>query len=243
MFRSAVVVVIALLTLSVVHGQGPDGKEPGDIDAKVVDAWTKAGAKPGWMAADNKGPTFSPERPKGMLAVPAFRPEGGSLPALKDLPLPQVPFGLDLSDLAVTDGDMKAVARFPKLHTLDLFNAKITDAGLKELAANQQLQQLFLDGTTVGDAGVKALGGLKQMRALNLYGTKVSDASMKEVGAMKELVMLDLGSTQVGDAGLKELAGLTRLESLLLDGTRVTNAGVEALRKALPKCKIDTDKK
>jgi hypothetical protein len=242
MFRTATVGAMLLVSAGVVSVQGAGDKEPGDIDVKVVEAWKKAGAQVGWMYPEAISPVFSPDRPKAVSAVGAFRPENEALPKLKDLPAPAVPFGLDLSSLPVTDADLKAVARFSKLRMLDLFDTKISDAGLKELAGLVELHHLYLDLTMVGDDGVKALAGLKQLRTLVLYNTKITDACLKEVGGLKELRVLDLSDTKITDAGLKELTGLTRLETLLLDGTRVTEPAVEALRKALPKCKIEAKK-
>ena len=50
-----------------------------------------------------------------------------------------------------------------------------------------------------------------------------------------------LGTNGIGDAGLKHLEGLTALEQLDLGGTKVTAAGIDALKKALPKCRITTE--
>jgi hypothetical protein len=48
-----------------------------------------------------------------------------------------------------------------------------------------------------------------------------------------------LRGTAVSDAGIEHLHGMTGLESINLSGTRATFKGVDALRNALPRCKID----
>jgi internalin A len=239
----AALVVLALLSFPVlsVHAQAGDNKETGGIEPKVVEAWKKAGAQFGWLAHEmgSSGPTFTPDRPKNPQAVPAFRIEAQTLPKVKDLPVPAVPFGLDFSSVMATDADLKNIAGFTKLHILDLFMTTITDEGVKELAKLDQLHALYLDSTKIGDVGIKAVAGMKALKVLSLFDTKITDVGMKELAGLKQLQLLDLGNTKITDKGLKELVNLKRLEKLALDGTQVMDAGVAELQKALPKCKID----
>ena len=53
---------------------------------------------------------------------------------------------------------------------------------------------------------------------------------------LKKVTGLSLDDTQITDAGLKELAKCKQLEKLHLGHTQITDT--DALRKALPKCKI-----
>jgi hypothetical protein len=216
------------------------GQDKGGVDPKVIAAWEKAGAEFGWMKAEKGGPPqFSPQRPAAGRAVPAFRIDPGKQVMLRDLPAPDVPFGLELNDLALTDADVKALGGFAKLDTLDLLGTKIGDAGLRQLTGLRQLQVLCLDEAKITDDGMKALAGLTMLRTLTLFQTKIGDDSMKVLGELRQLQHLDLGDTKITDRGLKELTMLRRLETLQLDGTKVTDAGVAELQKALPKCKID----
>ena len=71
--------------------------------------------------------------------------------------------------------------------------------------------------------------------------TNITDESMKVVGKLKHLRILGLNGTKITDKGLKELVGLKELEDLVLSSTQVTAAGVTDLKKALPKCRINSD--
>ena len=63
---------------------------------------------------------------------------------------------------------------------------------------------------------------------------------LKELAPLKGLAHLDLMGTKVTDAGLKEIAQLKALTYLNLTGDKVTDAAVAELKKALPKCMIET---
>jgi hypothetical protein len=81
------------------------------LPAAVVAAWTKAGARAGWMAT-------------GQYGAPAFRDailgdgKSGEVPAFEfrkwrgvnDLPPPQRPFGLYLHSSNLTDAGLKELA-------------------------------------------------------------------------------------------------------------------------------------
>jgi len=53
------------------------------------------------------------------------------------------------------------------------------------------------------------------------------------------LTELFLEGSQIGDAGLAHLQGHANLKRVHLLKTKVTANGIEALKKALPKCKIE----
>src|SRR5262245_14178260 len=238
---------------------GPAGGRPEPLPEKVVAAWRKAGATPGWVGKSFGLLEFRRAAEEG--DVPAFLLEGRPAVGWGALPAVGRPFGLSLAGGA-GDADLRGIAAPDRLHSLDLVATRVTAAGLKELAALKQLRMLDLSDTKVTDAGLKRLAGLKQLRGLSLGGTRVTDAGLKELARLKQLQTLSLAQTQVTDAGLKELAGLKQLRDLALGGTRVTDTGlkelaaltqlqslylfrtkvtergVEELRKALPGCDI-----
>ena len=49
--------------------------------------------------------------------------------------------------------------------------------------------------------------------------------------------------TKITDAGLKEVAKLKKLENLTLNSAKIPDAGLAELKKALPKCVIDSGKR
>jgi internalin A len=250
--------------------EAPAEQKPTPLPEAIEKAWAAAGAEIGWMRMLHMGEqmpdiytlTFVPRDVAQSGDIPAFRLRGWEAGLLAKLPEPQVPFGLDFTELPltdrwlvdlrglknlqalnlagkqVTDAGLKELAALKNLQTLDLGCTSITDAGLKELAALKSLQQLSLRTTDITDAGLKELAGLKNLQWLNLWCTKITDAGLTELAALKNLRTLQLTGTKITDAGLKELAGLKSLQVLFLIGTKVTDAGVGELRKALPNCYI-----
>jgi len=123
-----------------------------------------------------------------------------------------------------------------KVTELRLNVTQITDEGLNEVIKLPKLRGLSLWDTKITDAGLKEVIKLKHLSYLNLGGTKITDAGLKELAKLKSLTELNLRYTQITDAGLKELAKCKQLEKLHLGHTQITDT--DALRKALPKCKI-----
>ena len=123
-----------------------------------------------------------------------------------------------------------------KVTELRLNVTQITDEGLNEVIKLPKLRGLALWDTKITDAGLKEVIKLKHLSYLNLGGTKITDAGLKELAKLKSLTELNLRYTQITDAGLKELAKCKQLEKLHLGHTQITDT--DALRKALPKCKI-----
>src|SRR5206468_2949149 len=149
-------------------------KQPSPLAQPIVEAWTKAGAKAGWLRPE---PSigyvgFLPASAAARVGdVPGFKIAWREGVVAKLLP-PQQPFGLDRSETDVTDAGVKELAGLKSLQALNLFNTKLTDAGLKELAGLKSLQTLDLSFTQVTDAGLKELGGLKGLQTLYLTATQ-----------------------------------------------------------------------
>jgi hypothetical protein len=124
---------------------------------------------------------------------------------------------------------------------LNLVGDHIDDAQLADLApVAQQLAALNLARTHVTNNGLQALEPMKNLRKLHLENTKIGDAGLTHLKGLTSLQYLNLYGTQVTDSGLEQLEGLKNLKSLYLWQTKVTPIGVEKLKKALPKCDINT---
>jgi Leucine-rich repeat (LRR) protein len=169
---------------------------------------------------------------------------------------------LTLGGSRVSGAGLVHLKTLPNLRALSLGRTSVGDAGLAQLTALPNLTYLWLDGTRVGDAGLAQLQGAPSLTHLDLRGTRVSDAGLRHLKALPTLQHLNLSDTQVSDGGLASLKdlpnlwgvwlrgtsvsdkalphlrGLTGLKDLDLAGTKVTAAGVEALRKALPGCRV-----
>jgi len=171
---------------------------------------------------------------------------------------------LDLSGTAVTDDGLKHVAGLRKLRELALRDTDIDGPGLVHLEALPRLSGLNLGLTMVGDesaeilsrmtglrelllfhaemsdAGVAKIEALKELRTLSLEecGDGITDVSMVAVSRMLRLQHLDLMGTRVTDSGLALLHTLKSLKWIELCSTWVSEEAVEALKKAMPRCRV-----
>src|SRR5262245_42372187 len=141
----------------------PTAPAPPKLSAKLVEAWKRAGAQVGWYTAPlhDVWPHYE-KKPVGNDAVPAFTWPGGSKfdfeeGLIAELPAPDVPFAVILSETQITDTALMEFGKFKNLQTLHLYGTKVTDGGLKGLAGLKNLQNLDLSFTKVTDAGLKHL--------------------------------------------------------------------------------------
>ncbi|HEV3438678.1 MAG TPA: sigma-70 family RNA polymerase sigma factor, partial [Gemmata sp.] len=134
------------------------------IDPETIAAYENLRAVYGAIDVTDSGPIwFLPGNEAAMKGVPGFNlvslPDG----MLGKLPPVQVPFGLDL------------------------YNLQLTDANLKELKEINNLTALILDGyrgTQLTDVSLKELKDLKNLTMLRICFEGVTDAGLKE---LKEL--------------------------------------------------------
>lgn len=94
------------------------------------------------------------------------------------------------------------------------------------------------------DADLACLERLTNLRRLTLERSiDVTDQGLRHVGKLTNLRVLALLAAEgVTDDGLRPLENLARLENLTLEvrEDRVTRAAIERLKRALPKCRIET---
>lgn len=187
--------------------------------ASFGDWKSDVGAKVASAGTDAPGPV-EPQLPTVAVAdagaMSKIRQSGAlAMPLAQNTNLVEVDFNL-VGD-HVDDAQLAALAPVStQVASLNLARTKVTDDGLKALEPLKNLRKLHLENTKIGDAGLTHLKGLTNLEYLNLYGT------------------------QVTDSGLSQLEGLKDLKALYLWQTKVTPAGVDKLKKALPKCDINT---
>jgi internalin A len=138
--------------------QQPGLQKPTPLPEAIEKAWAAAGAEIGWMRIDVRmyDPmrlTFVPRDEGQKGDIPAFRLRAWQAGLLPKLPEPEVPYGLDLTKLPLTDRWLVDLRTLKNLQALDLTGRQVTDAGLKELAALKNLQGLNLNLTKITDAG------------------------------------------------------------------------------------------
>ncbi len=164
------------------------------------------------------------------------------LAALKELRV------LVLYNSPVGDETLKHLAGLTHLRHLVLASrpSRITDVGVKHLAGLKNLQFLSLRYAEITDDGAEIIAGIKSLGHLDLAATSITNAGVKHLAALPEMRHLDLqGNAAVTAASLKHLHELKKLTSLALYGTKSygtpeRDKELDALRKALPKCEVET---
>lgn len=166
-------------------------------------------------------------------------------------------------DWRVTDVGFSLLARFPELEAIQLHSGQVTAAGLSHLRTLRGLHRVRLDHSHIGNEGAAELGRHRRLRVLRLVGAGLTDAGLASLSKLISLRTLDLAGNRITDQGLQSLTGLRSLRGIDLRGTRITpdaarwlrqlprlehvivygtkfgRAGQQALRRALPKCRVN----
>ncbi len=156
---------------------------------------------------------------------------------------------LDFNNMKdIGDSKLETLGKLTQLRDLNLGMTSVTDRGMKHLAKLKNLQTLKLYGNAITDAGMPYLGELTELRSLLLDGF-ITDEGLQHLNGLTKLENLRIEISYASDAGLKHLHGLSNLRFLGLDDSdpanpearenEVTEAGVNALKQALPNCRID----
>jgi len=97
---------------------------PKALPAAIVKAWKDAGATVGWMKVDDSGVLKFNDEPEAG-AVPAFKFAHWKAGILPKLPLPETPFGIDLSKTELMDAGLKEFANLRTLTSLCLCETQV----------------------------------------------------------------------------------------------------------------------
>ena len=117
-----------------------------------------------------------------------------------------------------------SLEKLQQLHALVLSDVDVSDEDMKYVAQLRKLDVLYVDSSTLTDAGVAHLANSRIFR-LSLGGcTKVTDRSVRQLGKLTTLGLLDLRHTRVTNACLPALARLPKLHSVLVDGTEINKS-------------------
>ena len=171
---SAVLVIVFGLSLTAASSAVPEpgvpqetsGSEP--LPAKIVKAWTDAGATAGWMGVTKSGRLrFVVRQQPGELAVvvPAFRIKTWRDNMVSGLPAPGRPYGLNL------------------------VSAQVTDAGLKELAGLKSLQSLKPCDNQCDGRGAEGVGRAEELAIAGTCRYQGNGRGVKGVGRAEELAV------------------------------------------------------
>ncbi len=145
---------------------------------------------------------------------------------------------LHVAGTRIGDKGLATFAECEDLTVLWLGGTRVTDEGLACFKKCRKLESLYLGSTSIGDEGMAHLKDCQHLHTLYLHNTHVTDATLAQLKERVNLRYLYLHGTQVSDSGLVHLKGCKQLNYLNLGQTKVTQKGIDALRHALPECKI-----
>ena len=140
----------------------------------------------------------------------------------------------------VSDAGLAHFKDSKNVTSLVLRGTKVSAAGLANFKDCKNMSSLHLNAAGVDDTGLANFKD-RNLTFLHLTGTQVTDTGLANFKDCKNLYYLSLGSTQVGDTGIAHFMGCKNLTYLGVTGTKLTAAKFEELKKAFPKCKIESD--
>ena len=208
------------------------------------------------------------ELPKDTLALTGVNLDGNKLVTDADLVrlkgLENL-LELQLGNTGVTDAGMANFAGCKKLTKLALYNSQVGDTGLAHFKDCKNLTELSLTNSRVTDAGLayfKDCNGLtvlymgtglvtdaglahfkdcKNLVVMYVLGSQMTDAGLALFKDCDQLQMLYLDGTRVGDGCVAQLLAFKKLTTLWIKKTKISAAKFEELKKAFPKCQIQSD--
>lgn len=211
-----------------------------ELNPKIIEAWTNAGALTGWLAHSKAGGWhYLRNKPKDVDSLPVFVWRKFTSGVIATLPTPSVGFAISLGGTRFNNAGLDELAKFKYLRSLDISHTRVTDSGLKKLHAIPSLRSLDLGASYVSDTGLRILSEIENLRNFYFGSTGVTDEGVTELAKNKRMRILYLYKTQVTDASLEVLAELPALHTLYLNKTNVSEEAVEELREARPKMRVE----
>jgi hypothetical protein len=135
----------------------------------------------------------------------------------------------------ITDAGVDHLSKLPNLTALRVDESKITGTDVSKWP---NLTQLTLYDSPFADAGLANLKGLRDLWLLSLDKTQITDGGLQHLEGLNNLRHLSLVGTNVSDEAVDVLQSLKSVKTLNLTGTKITAEGIQAIKTALPDCKV-----
>jgi Leucine-rich repeat (LRR) protein len=149
---------------------------------------------------------------------------------------------LDISRTLVTAKGFRAVSHLSNLVDLYAKSIKLDDDCIASLAGLGKIRSLRLGATCISDKGLLHLARLKSLNCLHIARTPVTDKGVGQIlSACKGIEELDVADTNISISLLPSLKNLPNLHTLVLRYSDFKPTDLLAIRKALPRCKIEDE--
>lgn len=112
--------------------------------------------------------------------------------------------GLEAGKSKLTDDDLVALAGV-KWSIVDVSQTAVTDRGIAAIAASDELTYLDAYDTRAGDEALAALARSPKLRFLFLPGAQATDAGLQHLSSVRTLRIVHLGACPVTAAGVEAL--------------------------------------
>jgi Leucine-rich repeat (LRR) protein len=143
---------------------------------------------------------------------------------------------IKINDNGITDKGLKHLENLTSLENIWLDSNPITDKGLSYLAGMKNLKELYAGRTEITDAGLVNLKGMKDFHHLLISG--IGDEGIRHLSELQALEMLQIQDAQVTKASIPDFKKMMSAKQVLLSGDKINDDLLDALRTALPNCKI-----
>jgi Leucine Rich repeat len=140
--------------------------------------------------------------------------------------------------MGIGDAGLTHIARLKNLRTLNLDEQGISDAGLEQLAKLEHLEALFLRSSQITDEGLRSIARLRNLRMLRIPESSITGEGLAYLRDLPHLEYVALLQSPINAVGLENAKTLHRLKELDLQLSGVSNDEAQALRGALPGCKV-----
>ena len=137
---------------------------------------------------------------------------------------------LSLPNCRINASGLGRMAKNKAIKVIELSEMAMTDDQLRVFHGNRRITCLDLSKTDVTDAAAMTIGSLINLERLVLTKTKCADGISGGIASCTLRWFLDLSQTVIKDAGMRRLVHLSRLRVLTLDGTQITDEGTEVIR-------------
>ena len=143
---------------------------------------------------------------------------------------------IKINDNGITDKGLKHLENLTSLENIWLDSNPITDKGLSYLAGMKNLKELYAARTEITDAGLVNLKGMKEFHHLLIDG--IGDEGIRHLSELQALEMLQIQDAQVTKASIPDFKKMMSAKQVLLSGDKINDDLLDAMRTALPNCKI-----
>ena len=168
--------------------------------------------------------------------------------------------GLQISDTKITDHGLVHLQHLVHLKHIKLEGNGITDTGLRRLETLRNLDNIWINRNPITDDGLATLARMRHLLELYAYSTQVTDAGLAHLRGLPEfwhvsvagigdegvahlsslpaMRMIQIQDARITEASVASFQAMPALKKLLVSGDSITDDLLDALREALPNCKV-----